>query len=214
MKKGFFKNVIFDAFPILDRIFNREEYSDIGKTGEQATFRAIVHYVGEENVFRNVYLRDKDNKLTEIDLIALGRKGIYVFESKNYSGTVYGNDKYKTWNVYVGKRKYSFLNPIWQNKRHIEVLQYNFPDLDKDRFYNFVIFSVRCKLKITTNFNDYYIIKRDSDDNRDLQVVMKTILKKCRIDIPKEVRKKISITLREAERPNREVVEEHLNRIR
>ena len=60
-----------------------------------------------------------DGETTEIDVLMLHTSGIYVFESKNYSGWIFGDEKSKTWTQTLpngrGRRaqKERFLNPIY-----------------------------------------------------------------------------------------------------
>ena len=71
----------------------------------------------------NLYIKDEDNRTTEIDLIMINPKGIFVFESKNVSGYIYGNPEKKYWTQYIGKNnKIELFNPIWQNKKHIQYI--------------------------------------------------------------------------------------------
>lgn len=93
----------------------------------------------------NTYLPKGENgETTEIDVIMICYQGIFVFESKNYSGWIFGNEKYKTWTQTLpqGKgrkaKKEKFLNPIMQNKLHIECLQ----EVLGDDLENVPIFSV------------------------------------------------------------------------
>ena len=141
------KNAVLDEFKIIDQLVNPEEFADTGKVGEQASYRALWFYF-KDKLFRNVYLRDENGKLTEIDLVAVGKKGIYVFESKNYSGTICGSGKYKNWICYIGKKRINFYSPILQNYRHIKVLEHNFKDISDLKFFSIIIFSARCNLKV------------------------------------------------------------------
>ena len=57
---------------------------------------------------------------TEIDVLMLHRTGIYVLESKNYSGWIFGNEKDASWTQTLpNKDKNHFYNPVRQNKTHI-----------------------------------------------------------------------------------------------
>jgi hypothetical protein len=61
-------------------------------------------------------LSKKDGSTTEIDLIMIDETGIYVFESKNYSGWIFGDEKRKNWvQTLENRQKNYFYNPIWQN---------------------------------------------------------------------------------------------------
>ncbi|MBQ6685239.1 MAG: NERD domain-containing protein, partial [Firmicutes bacterium] len=74
-------------------------------------------------------------------------KGIFVFESKNYSGTIYGEIDQLNWiQVLDNGSKNKFYNPIRQNKTHIKALA-KYLDLPEEDFLSYVIFSERCTLK-------------------------------------------------------------------
>ena len=49
----------------------------------------------------NIDLYCQLTERTEIDVIMLTLNGIFVFESKNYRGWVYGHEKQKQWNLGV-----------------------------------------------------------------------------------------------------------------
>ncbi len=84
-------------------------------------------------ILRNTYLPTGNGKTVEIDLMYITVKGIFVIESKNYAGYIFGNEKNKNWTVtlYGGKNfigfkkveKHHFYNPIWQNRTHINCLK-------------------------------------------------------------------------------------------
>lgn len=63
---------------------------------------------------------------SQIDHIVVSRYGVFVIETKNWSGTIYGRGWDKYWNQYVkGKnRKISSpYNPKYQNETHISSLR-------------------------------------------------------------------------------------------
>jgi hypothetical protein len=77
-------------------------------------------------------------------------KGIIVFESKNYSGWIFGSENQKSWcqTLPTGKgrsNKEYFYNPIMQNQTHIRRLSEFLGD--KVPIYSVVVFSDRCTLK-------------------------------------------------------------------
>jgi hypothetical protein len=81
------------------------------------------------------------NEYSEIDMIFFHQTGLYVLELKNYSGFVYGELNKEKWTVGYKKDErrsyYEFLNPISQNKKHIEDLE----KMTKFEYINHVIFS-------------------------------------------------------------------------
>lgn len=84
-------------------------------------------------ILQNLYIPRGDGNTTEIDLLFICSKGLFIIESKNYAGYIFGDDRRKYWTVslYAGKgwlgesltEKYRFYNPVWQNKTHEKYLQ-------------------------------------------------------------------------------------------
>ena len=76
-----------------DKLKSPEEWKDAGSSGEQTIYlylRDKVH-IPESQIFRNVYIPTKNGKTSEIDILVLSKKGLLVFECKNYSGNIYGD---------------------------------------------------------------------------------------------------------------------------
>ena len=106
---------------ILDKIFG-ENWT--GRYGEMLTERElnIVQLFGRKGkVLRNVYLPKKNGETSEVDVIFITQKGIFVIESKNYSGWIFGDEKNQKWTAMLPNRqKNQFYNPILQNKTHVK----------------------------------------------------------------------------------------------
>lgn len=149
---------------------------DKGNYGEFLTFSYLEKLGGPHKLMTNLYLPKEDGSTTEIDLIMISETGIYVFESKNYSGWIFGNEKNKNWTQTLqNKKRNQFFNPIWQNKGHISALK-SAVEIDKDDFYkSYIIFSERCTLKkinvtspnvnVIKRNNLVRMIKKDMDDS-------------------------------------------------
>lgn len=61
-------------------------------------------------------------RLLKIDILVVSKRGIFIFEHKNYQGKIYGDGRSKRWmQVHHGKRE--FLSPIAQNDYHRKHLQ-------------------------------------------------------------------------------------------
>ena len=84
--------------------------------GNQITGRAGKHWASEElrKLLQSEYrllddLVPKDStRLHQIDHVVVSVYGIYVVETKNYTGTIYGDSKYSEWFMYLGKNKKPF----------------------------------------------------------------------------------------------------------
>ena len=110
---------------------------------------------------KNIYIPKEDGGTSEIDLLFITPKGIFVIESKNYSGWIFGDEYSQYWTQSLpNKQKNRFYNPVKQNRTHIKWLR-NY--LGEDVFcYSLIVFSVRCELKNVTVKSDYLsVIKRD-----------------------------------------------------
>lgn len=60
---------------------------------------------------------------SQIDHILIGKKGIFVIETKDYSGIIYGEQYSKYWTQIINKNRTEFYNPIRQNYGHIKALE-------------------------------------------------------------------------------------------
>ena len=87
---------------------------DKGNFGEFLTFSYLEKLGDSNKLMTNLYIPKEDGTTTEIDLIMLSHTGIYVFESKNYSGWIFGDEKNRNWiQTLENKQKNRFFNPIW-----------------------------------------------------------------------------------------------------
>ncbi|HAX74218.1 MAG TPA: NERD nuclease [Firmicutes bacterium] len=135
---------------------------DRGISGEFLTYVKLENLKGEHKLFTNLYLPKADGKTTEIDLVMLDETGIYVFESKNYRGWIFGNEDYRNWSqTFKNGKKYKFYNPIWQNKGHINALKAVLGRDDDGLYKSYIVFSERCTLKkINVVSPDVKVMKR------------------------------------------------------
>ena len=69
---------------------------EIGEAGEAQVREVIEDYNGEQYVFNN-YMATRENKTSQIDHIVINKYGVFVIETKNYSGTIYGRVAYQKW---------------------------------------------------------------------------------------------------------------------
>ena len=109
----------------IDKIRHPEEWTDEGKSGEQIVYRTLIDqiHVPENQILRNVYIPTTGGKTSEIDLLVVSKKGLLVFECKNYAGNVYGDAQRNKWIQYLGKKKSFFYNPFMQNRSHVKHLK-------------------------------------------------------------------------------------------
>lgn len=140
-------------------------WTDKGKYGEYLTYDALKEFEKEGAKFLfNLYIPKKNGETTEIDLMMISRKGIFVFESKNYGGWIFGKESQRNWTQVLpsgkGTRKESFYNPIMQNRTHIRNLVAFVGEEYPTR--SIIVFSERCELKeVDVESADIRVVKRD-----------------------------------------------------
>lgn len=143
----------------------RSTVQDLGRYGEYLTYKMLKGYEERGGKFLfNCYLPKDDGTTTEIDVILINEDGVFCFESKNYSGWIFGDEQSKTWTQTLpqGKgrcHKEHFFNPIIQNKVHIKWLKKQIGE--HIPVHSIIVFSKRCTLKkVTVESPNIYVINR------------------------------------------------------
>jgi hypothetical protein len=93
------------------------------------------------------------NGTTQVDHILLSRYGIFVIETKNINGWIFGNERSKQWTQSLYGKKYKFQNPMHQNYKHTKAVA-NFLDIDHDSIHSIIFFigdSVSLKTELPKN---------------------------------------------------------------
>ena len=88
-----------------------------------------------------------DNGSTQIDHILVSTKGIFVIETKHYSGWIFGNANSKKWTQVIYKSKNQFQNPLHQNYSHVKALTSLLDFLDPHVFKSLVVFTGTAEFK-------------------------------------------------------------------
>ena len=121
-------------------------YFNKGNYGEFVLYRKVIRIFKKEFVLTNIYLDGKNTDTTEIDVLAISTKGIYVFEMKNYAGYIYGSEKDTHWTqVFNLRTKHKFYNPIRQNYAHTKAIE-KYLSINEASIIPMVVFSNRSKL--------------------------------------------------------------------
>jgi len=104
-----------------------------GLYGEYLTYKKLARLDGNKRFLFYCYIPKDDGTTLDVDVILMHPSGIYVFESKNYSGWIFGTETQKMWaQTFPNGRKEKFYNPIMQNSTHIKWLMSALPDIDKN----------------------------------------------------------------------------------
>ena len=128
------------GFGILFFVLSRPSIK--GKMGERHVSKKLNRLANKYGgyVIDDVIIPGENDKTSQVDHIYVNNSGVYVIETKNYSGRIYGNDNQREWTQVLayGKTKNKLYNPVMQNKTHIYRLQQT---LDiKVNFISVVIF--------------------------------------------------------------------------
>ncbi|AWY44272.1 nuclease [Pseudomonas putida] len=60
---------------------------------------------------------------TQIDHVFLSPYGVFVVETKNKSGWIFGSERQSQWTQKLYKKTFTFQNPLRQNYKHLKALQ-------------------------------------------------------------------------------------------
>lgn len=72
----------------------------------------------------DILIDGADGYTSQIDLILVGNKGIYVIEMKMFNDArIYGDMQKAKWNYYLHGQKHEIYSPVMQNKKHIQYLK-------------------------------------------------------------------------------------------
>jgi hypothetical protein len=92
--------------------------------------RAVRHGLGstlDPAVYRSLHdllIHTGTGTTTQLDHVILSPFGIFVIETKNFSGWIFGTARDRYWTVsYRGRRNHRMLNPILQNAGHIKAVE-------------------------------------------------------------------------------------------
>jgi restriction system protein len=110
--------------------------------GEASVRNIIVYNFKPPNfhLLNNITIPFQDGT-TQIDHILISTKGVFVIETKNYSGWIFGNEKSDQWTQVLYRIKSRFQNPIYQNYRHVKAIQPMLDFLPKEQIHSIVVFS-------------------------------------------------------------------------
>jgi len=126
-----------------------------GKCGEIAV--ALFLKFGLDSrlyrVLNDVMIPDQDGGTTQIDHIVLSPFGLFVIETKNMKGWIFGNSNESQWTQSLFKKKYRFQNPFRQNHKHIMCLS-ELTGLSPQFFQHIIVFVGDCSIKTRENLPD------------------------------------------------------------
>lgn len=92
-----------------------------GKRGENRVKRIIGKTIENEQYVINNLILANEGKTSQIDHIVINKRGVFVIETKNYSGEIYGSENQREWTQVLayGNVKNKLYNPLKQNATHV-----------------------------------------------------------------------------------------------
>ena len=176
-----------------------------GSIGE-AKVNTRLNFIGKEYiVLKDILIKSSNGYTSQIDELVLSEYGLFVIETKNYKGWIFGNEKAENWTQVIYKEKHTFRNPIKQNWSHIYALKSLLSDYPNIKYHPIVVFSGNATLKsIESSIPVIYSNKLNS-------TIRKLSFEKClSID---EVNK-IQTILESSELKERNARKEHIKNIK
>ena len=175
---------------------------DKGRFGEYFIYKQLQGFElsGTKFLF-NLYIPKLNGETTEIDIVMINSKGVFVIESKNYGGWIFGSEHQKYWYQTLPQsqsecHKERFYNPIMQNRGHLNHLKTLIGDTFK--FHSIIAFSGRSVFKnvdikstdigIVNGYNVFhyvsYIINTHSDSltQNDIDAVYNILFPYTQVD--------------------------------
>lgn len=113
----------------------------------------------KKGILLNNLLLPTDKDTTQVDHILLLPSGIFVIETKNMKGWIFGDEKSKTWTQQIYKHKSKFQNPLHQNHKHVKTISAMLNLEDDTILHNIVVFVGSATFKTKMPKNVYKIFR-------------------------------------------------------
>ena len=119
-----------------------------GRQGERLVRSTFSRYLNSQTYigFHDLIIPFR-NTTTQIDHVYVSIFGIFVLETKNYSGWIFGGEKQVKWTQTLNRNtKHSFPNPVRQNDTHVKALS-ELLKLPRKAFHSVIVFTEDCQFK-------------------------------------------------------------------
>lgn len=168
--------------------------TNVGEEEVKETLSKIRGY----KLLNDIMIRG-NNGTSQIDHILIGKKGVFVIETKDYNGIIYGEEYSREWTQVINLKKNKFYNPIRQNYGHIKSLEKYITR--KNIFISLIVFTNKSTLKkiktdtpvIQLKKLKKFIRKYKSDNNLTKEEIdnIYNLIRKNNIDSKRERKKHV-----------------------
>ncbi len=117
-----------------------------GWVGEGKVRLMLRWGLGEDYAVLNDVTLPSKYGTTQIDHLVLSPSGIFVIETKNMGGAIYGQRWDEHWTQAFGWRKHRFLNPLRQNEGHVRAVREHL-GVPEDTVHSIVVFTGGAKFR-------------------------------------------------------------------
>lgn len=127
--------------------------------GEESERKVILNLLKEginpKAIFHDLYIQKPNREYTQIDVAVATKAGIIVFEVKDYSGWIFGNEHQKYWTQILafGKEKHRFYNPVMQNYGHIQAIRQCLPNNPDIPIFSVIVFFGNSEFNLLDELN-------------------------------------------------------------
>lgn len=111
-------------------------------TGSMGEWLAKVYSKCVTNalVLHDVLIDGNAEYTSQIDLILIGNKGVYVIETKMFNDAkMYGDTQKSKWSYYNHGKKYEIYSPLKQNQKHVAYLKKFLKDFGDVPFFSVIV---------------------------------------------------------------------------
>ncbi len=198
-----------------------EQSRKANRKGELGEYKVDLQFSRLPKKYR--YLNDLLFKTkwgySQIDHVVVTPAGLFIVETKNYFGHIFGKPSDEKWTIRSGKKTLKIYSPLEQNATHIRVVKGILKYIDGVRFYSVISFTGRC----TLDGIDQSLRIPNADTRVVFDIsIMESIIKKSRIVLEREKKSPLSEEnidricklLREANVDDPEARAEHVRRIK
>jgi hypothetical protein len=139
--------ILFVIVIVLAALYRLNAPKIKGTIGESRVVRQLDKLPNQEYKVLNEVLIRIGNGSSQIDHVIISIYGIFVIETKNYSGWIHGNENSEYWAQSIYKKKTKFRNPIKQNWAHIYALKEALSNFEQIKYHPIIVFAGSAKLK-------------------------------------------------------------------